>query len=180
MKERTSNITISENVTYAKMTHNHKTYINPNYTKEDYRTNILKSMTVIESNKGSSNQVLFALIFGWRILFGITGFPTIGMIDQIVMQRVSDYEKETSYGIQRLFAPVGYTVGTFLTGAMLDLYKSNPFLSKYTAIFFCGTTFGVIIIISVYFIKTRTTNPETSQKILCAFYTKHCYKILEN
>ena len=90
------------------------------------------------------------------MLFGITGFPTIGMIDQIVMQRVSDYEIETSYGIQRLFAPIGYTVGTFLTGAMVDLYNSNPFLSKYTAIFFCGTFFGVIIIISVYFIKTRT------------------------
>ena len=43
------------------------------------------------------------------------------------MERVSAYEKESSYRIQRLF---GYTVGTFLTGAMVDLDKSDPFLSK--------------------------------------------------
>ena len=98
------------------------------------------------------------------------------MIDQIIMKRVSDYGKETSYRIQRLFAPIGYTVGTFLTGAMVDLYKSDPFLSKYTAIFFCGTPFGVIMIINVYFIKTRPANPETSKKDLCAFYIKH-YRI---
>ena len=61
------------------------------------------------------------------ILFGITGFPTIGIIDQVIMERVSAYEKESSYRIQRLF---GYTVGTFLTGAMVDLDKSDPFLSK--------------------------------------------------
>ena len=129
-------------------------------------------MTVTESNKESSNQQLFALTFCWGILLGITGFPTTGMIDQIVMQRVSDYEKETSYGIQRLFAPVGYTVGKFLTGAMVDLHKSNPFLSKYTAIFFCGTPFTVLVCISVYFIKTRTANSRTSKKNSMRFLYK--------
>ena len=49
---------------------------------------------------------------------------------------------------------------------MVDLYKSDPFLSKYTAIFFCGTPFGVIMIINVYFIKTRTENPKTSLRFL--------------
>ena len=174
MKEKPSSNTVSENVTYANMTHNHKTYTHPNYTNEDYRIDILKNMTVMESNKESSNQQLFAIIFCWGILLGITGFPTIGMIDQIVMQRVSDYEKETSYGIQRLFAPVGYTVGTFLTGAMVDLYKSNPFLSEYTAIFFCGTPFTVLVCISVYFIKTRTANSKTPKKNSMRFL----YKIL--
>ena len=172
MKEKPSGITIFENVTYANLTHNHKTFIHPNDTNEDSRTNILKNTTVMESNKGSSNQQLFALIFSWGILLGITGFPTIGMIDQIVMQRVSDYEKETSYGIQRLFAPVGYTVGTFLTGAMVDLYKSNPFLSKYTAIFFCGTPFIVLVCISVYFIKTRTPNSKSLKKNSMRFLYK--------
>ena len=171
IKEKTSTITISENITYANLTRNHKTYIHRNYTNED-RTDILKNMTVTESNKESSNQQLFALIFCWGILLGITGFPTIGMIDQIVMQSVSEYEKETSYGIQRLFAPVGYTVGTFLTGAMVDLYKSNPFLSKYTAIFFCGTPFTVLVCISVYFIKTRTANSKTSKKNSMRFLYK--------
>ena len=47
------------------MTHNHNTYINSNYTKKDCRTGILKNLTVIENNNGSSKQELFALIFSW-------------------------------------------------------------------------------------------------------------------
>ena len=159
MKEKPSSITISENVTYANMTRNHK-------------TDILKNMTAMESNKESSNQQIFALNFCWGILLGVTGFPTIDMINQIIMQRVSDYEKETSYGIKELFAPVGYTVETFLTAAMVDLYKSNPFLSKYTAIFFCGTSLTVLVCISVYFIKTRTANSKTSKKTSMRFLYK--------
>ena len=155
---------ISENAPYVHITQNNKMYINPNHTNEDYETDILKNITVIKSNMESYNQKLFVLIFSWGVLLAITGFPAIGMVDQIVMQIVSDFEKETSYGIQRLFAPIGYTVGTFLSGAMIDIYKSNPFLSKYTAIFFCGAPFAVLNCISIYFLKTKTVNSERLEK----------------
>ena len=166
-----SNI-ISGNAAYVHITQNNKMYINPNHTSEDYQTNILKNDTVIKSNMESFNQKLFVLIFSWGILLAVTGFPAIGMVDQIVMQIVSDFEKETSYGIQRLFAPIGYTVGTFLSGAMIDIYKSNPFLSKYTAIFFCGTPFAVLNCISIYFLKTKTVNSERLEKKSIRFIFK--------
>ena len=158
-----SNI-ISENAAYVQITQSNKMYINPNHTNDNYQTDILRNITVIKSNMESYSKKLFILIFSWGVLLAITGFPAIGMVDQIVMETVSDYEKETSYGIQRLFAPIGFTVGTFLSGAMIDVYKSNPFLSKYTAIFFCGTPFAVLNCISIYFLKTKIVNSERLEK----------------
>ena len=95
------------------------------------------------------------------------------------MQIVSQHENETSHGMQRLFALIGYTVGTFLAGAMIDVYKSKPFLTKYTAIFFCQVSFGILSFINVCFFNTKKTKSETSGKISMRFSCRELIKTFQ-
>ena len=135
-----------------------------------------------EINRGhyeKSSSALLALIFTWAVLLAITGYPTIALIDQIVMQLVSQHENETSYGTQRLFATIVYTVGTFLAGAMIDVYESKPFLTKYTAIFFCQVSFGILSCINVCFFNTKKTKLETSRKRSMRFLCRELIKTFQ-
>ena len=164
-----------ENTTYINTTYN-KTCSDRNVINGKFTNGTLMDIKINRGHYEKSNSGLFALIFCWAVLLATTGYPTIALIDQIVMQLVSQHGNETSYGIQRLFAPIGYTVGTFLAGAMIDVYKSKPFLTKYTAIFFCQVPFGILSCINVCFFNTKKTKSETSGKRSMRFL---CRELIE-
>ena len=144
-----------ENTKCVNTTYNNKTYSDGNAINGKFTNGTLMNINNNRGNYEKSNSGLFALIFSWAILLAVTGYPTIALMDQIVMQLVIQHENKTSYGIQRLFAPIGYTVGTFLAGAMIDVYISKPFLTKYTAIFFCHVPFGILSCINVCVLNTK-------------------------
>ena len=178
-EENLTSDALFENTTCVNTTYNNKTYSDGNAINGKFTNGTLMNNEINRGHYEKSNSGLFALIFNWAVLLAITGYPTIALIDLIVMQLVSQHENQTSYGIQRLFAPIGYTVGTFLAGAMIDVYKSKPFLTKYTAIFFCQVPFGILSCINVCFFNTNKTKSETSGKRSMRFLCRELIKTFQ-
>lgn len=57
-----------------------------------------------------------------------------GYVDSVVINVVKSTPKETSYGAQRIFGSIGFTVANILGGVATDSY-SSPTLTNYTAVF---------------------------------------------
>lgn len=65
---------------------------------------------------------LFFVAFTWGSVSGVIGISFIRFNGQSVMAVVRKHESKSSYGIQQLFAPIDYTISSFLTGVAIDLY----------------------------------------------------------
>ena len=78
-----------ENITCVNTTYNNKTYSDGNVINGKFTNGTLLNNEINRGHYEKSNSGLFALIFSWAVLLAITGYPTIALIDQIVMQIVS-------------------------------------------------------------------------------------------
>lgn len=68
-----------------------------------------------------------------------------GTIIKVVYTR----EKETSYGAQKLFSPIGFAVGNFITGHVVNNIHTL-IISKYTAAFYVFLPYSIILIPLLY------------------------------
>ena len=68
----------------------------------------------------------------------------------------------------------------FLAGALIDVYESKPFLKKYTAIFFCHVSFGILSCLNVCLFNTKKTKSETSRKTSMRFLCRELIKTFQD
>ena len=88
------------------------------------------------------------------------------------------HEKRSSYGFQRIFAPIGFTIGSFLSGVAIDLYAKDPYITKYNAIFYCCFPFRVLLLISVTLLPM--TAREVKAKKEKKFFKNDVIKMFKN
>lgn len=77
---------------------------------------------------------------------------------------VKKHETRASYGMQRIFAPMGYAVTSFLSGIAIDLYSKHPFITKYNVVFYFSFPFGVFFFVSATLLPTPAKAEEEKQK----------------
>ena len=112
------------------------------------------------------NEKLFFAMLGWLTFMATFGNASFAFVDGAIIQLVKKHNKQTSYGLQKLFAPIGFTVGALISGAAVDVYSNNnPFLTKYTAIFFSFTPFAVILFTTTLFLKIPNHEKETLKPV---------------
>ena len=107
---------------------------------------------------------LFFVVFVWGTFAATVSYPLVAFIDEAVILVVNKHQKRSSYGFQRIFAPVGFTIGSFLSGVAIDLYSKNPYITKYNAIFYCCFPFGTLLFISITLLPMQPRELKTNKK----------------
>ena len=83
----------------------------------------------------TANRVISSIFYhGLKIAYE-------GTVIKVILSR----KTKQIYGKQRVLSPVGYALGSFLSGVAVDHYKSKS-LSRYTAAFFVYMPFNLMII----------------------------------
>lgn len=112
------------------------------------------------------NEKLFFAMLGWLTFMATFGNASFAFVDGAIIQLVKKHNEQTSYGLQKLFGPIGFTLGALVSGAAVDVYSTkNPFLTKYTAIFFCFFPFSVILFTTTLFLKIPNHERETLKPV---------------
>ena len=107
---------------------------------------------------------LFFVAFAWGSFIATVGFPLVAFVDQCAMLVVKKHETRASYGMQRIFAPMGYAVTSFLSGIAIDLYSKHPFITKYNVVFYFSFPFGVFFFVSATLLPTPPRAEEVKKK----------------
>ena len=144
--QRTSQVNI--NIPYTILNPN-RTYVNKNENPN----------TVVHS----FHYTLIIIAFAWSTIIAILDCPMVKLFDQSVIVVVRNQEKKSSYEFQRLFAPIGFAIGAFLSGVAVDIYAKTPYNTKYNAIFFCCLPSGFLFIIFSVFLH-RAVREENLKK----------------
>ena len=130
--------------------------------KEHFKTNTSKLNSSGTSNNTfnfeerftkNNTKTLFILLFVWFTLMVVSGRPITSFLDVSIVYTVKKYKEVTSYGLQRIFAPIGFSFGSFISGVAVDAYSENPFLTKYTAIFYAIAPLAISRLVLVYFME---------------------------
>ena len=151
-----------------------------NLTQATVGTNITFSNRTIkiEPSQEPFPYSLFFIVFSWGSLAATVAFPLVAFIDQSVIAVVKKHEKRSSYGFQRIFAPIGFTIGSFLSGVAIDLYAQDPYITKYNAIFYCCFPFGVLLLTSVTLLPMAAQEVKAKKKK--SFFKNDVIKIFRN
>jgi len=106
---------------------------------------------------------LFLITTAWASVIASTSVSLTGFIDSLVMQEVT--KQGATYGMQRVFGPIGYMIGSFLSGVFCDLYEpGNPYISKYTAVFYVFLPVMIGLFVAAYFHKKAKIKRENKKK----------------
>ena len=127
-------------------------------------TNITNATINAETKTELFHYSLFFVAFAWGSFIATVGFPLVAFVDQCAMLVVKKHETRASYGMQRIFAPMGYAVTSFLSGIAIDLYSKHPFITKYNVVFYFSFPFGVFFFVSATLLPTPAKAEEEKQK----------------
>ena len=95
------------------------------------------------------HYTLFFVALTWGSLVGTFGFTTMAFLDNSVIALVKKHETQSSYALQRIFAPVGFTLSSLISSLAVKLYAKNAYITKYNAIFYCSFPIGILYFISI-------------------------------
>ena len=126
-------------------------------------TNITNATINAETKTELFHYSLFFVAFAWGSFIATVGFPLVAFVDQCAMLVVKKHETRASYGMQRIFAPMGYAVTSFLSGIAIDLYSKHPFITKYN-VFYFSFPFGVFFFVSATLLPTPAKAEEEKEK----------------
>ena len=118
--------------------------VNSTYANKDESAN---------SVEYSSHYTIIIIAFAWSAVIATLDCPLVKLFDQSVIAVVRNQEQKSSYEFQRLFAPIGFTIGAFLSGVAVDMYTKTPYSTKYNAIFFCCLPSGFLFVIFSVFLS---------------------------
>lgn len=127
-------------------------------------TNITNATINAETKTELFHYSLFFVAFAWGSFIATVGFPLVAFVDQCAMLVVKKHETRASYGMQRIFAPMGYAVTSFLSGIAIDLYSKHPSITKYNVVFYFSFPFGVFFFVSATLLPTPAKAEEEKQK----------------
>ena len=127
-------------------------------------TNITNATINAETKTELFHYSLFFVAFAWGSFIATVGFPLVAFVDQCAMLVVKKHETRASYGMQRIFAPMGYAVTSFLSGIAIDLYSKHPFITKYNVVFYFSFPFGVFFFVSATLLPTPAKAEEEKEK----------------
>lgn len=127
-------------------------------------TNITNATINAETKTELFHYSLFFVAFAWGSFIATVGFPLVAFVDQCAMLVVKKHETRASYGMQRIFAPMGYAVTSFLSGIAIDLYSKHPFITKYNVVFYFSFPFGVFFFVSATLLSTPAKAEEEKEK----------------
>lgn len=127
-------------------------------------TNITNATINAETKTEPFHYSLFFVAFAWGSFIATVGFPLVAFVDQCAMLVVKKHETRASYGMQRIFAPMGYAVTSFLSGIAIDLYSKHPFITKYNVVFYFSFPFGVFFFVSATLLPTPAKAEEEKEK----------------
>ena len=126
--------------------------------------NITFTNVTIKTKTEPFHYSLFFVAFAWGSFDTTVGVPIVAFVDQSAMLVVKKYETRTSYGMQRIFAPMGFAVASFLSGIVIELYSKHPFITKYNVVFYFSFPFGVFFFVSATLLPTPTKAEEVKEK----------------
>lgn len=127
-------------------------------------TNITNATINAETKTELFHYSLFFVAFAWGSFIATVGFPLVAFVDQCAMLVVKKHETRASYGMQRIFAPMGYAVTSFLSGIAIDLYSKHPSITKYNVVFYFSFPFGVFFFVSATLLPTPAKAEEEKEK----------------
>lgn len=123
-------------------------------TKYEHIKYYIKPYTMLTNKNESENSVehsshytLIIIAFAWSTITATLNYPLTKLFEQSTIVVFRNHEKKPSYEFQRLFAPIGFAVDVFLSGAAVDIYSKTPYYTKYNASFFSCLRFGVLFFI---------------------------------
>jgi len=116
------------------------------------------SLTMTKFN--ADEKQLFFIVLFWFILLAISRNPLLAIIDSTVVNLVKAYKGKATYGIQRVFGPIGFMLGSILCGLALDFYQPTYGLSQYTIIFILQAPIYILMFICAAVITIVTINYE--------------------
>ena len=110
--------------------------LNSTYANQDESAN---------SMEHSSHDTLIIIAFAWSVIIATLDCPLVKLFDQSVIIVVRNQENKSSYEFQRLFAPIGFSIGAFLSGVVVDMYAKTLNSTKYNAILFLLSSIWVFV-----------------------------------
>ena len=131
-----------------------------------------------KSGEEQFHYTLFFVVLTWGSLMASFGYPGRAFLDKSVIALVKKHEPKSSYGLQRIFAPIGFTVSSLLSGVAIDLYAKNAFITKYNVIFYCSFPFGILHFIFITLLPNKTRKKEGKKGE--SFFKKEVIKIFKN
>ena len=132
----------------------------------------------IKSREEQFHYTLFFVVLTWSSLMASFGYPGRAFLDKSVIALVKNHEPKSSYGLQRIFAPIGFTVSSLLSGVAIDLYARHAFITKYNVIFYCSFPFGILHFTFITLLPNDTRRKE--EKKGERLFRKEVIKILKN
>ena len=106
------------------------------------------------------HYTLFFVALAWGSLVGTFGFPTMAFLDNSVIALVKKHETKSSYALQRIFAPIGFTLSSLISSLAVKLYAKNAYITKYNVIFYCSFPIGILYFISITLLPNGTSKVE--------------------
>ena len=122
------------------------------YTISDPNSTYANQDESKNSVEHSSHDTIIIIAFAWSAIIATLDCPLVKLFDQSVIMVVRNQESKCSYEFQRLFAPIGFSIGAFLSGVAVDMYAKTPYSTKYNAIFFCCLPSGFLFVIFSVFL----------------------------
>ena len=133
------------------------------YTISDPNSTYANQDESKNSVEHSSHDTIIIIAFAWSAIIATLDCPLVKLFDQSVIMVVRNQESKSSYEFQRLFAPIGFSIGAFLSGVAVDMYAKTPYSTKYNAIFFCCLPSGFLFVIFSVFLP-RVVREENVKK----------------
>lgn len=116
-----------------------------------------------ELNKERAADTLFYVLMGIVTFASTFLVPLPGYIDTIVMNVVKTGDRKASYGGQRIFGSLGFSVANLLAGIAAEGYSFKD-MSQYTAVFYLFLPYTLLMIPVGFHLIGQTSYPPPTRK----------------
>ena len=107
-------------------------------------------------HSGENNSLLFYTMLFINIIQKLFESCHSGFADSGVMEKCRTQHSQPSFGFQRMFSPIGFSVAALLTNLVFD-YFPQAAITCYTAVFLMNSLFSIGYLINGYMVYTGLT-----------------------
>ena len=107
-------------------------------------------------HSGENNSLLFYTMLFINIIQKLFESCHSGFADSGVMEKCRTQRSQPSFGFQRMFSPIGFSVAALLTNLVFD-YFPQAAITCYTAVFLMNSLFSIGYLINGYMVYTGLT-----------------------